>query len=77
MLDIHCFFYFCIIFSLKKQQQQQPNKQIVMEKSYDKQEVVKDLHNSEEVNNMVVIAKPRSMQSLIWLRLAPQSSGPY
>lgn len=76
MLDIHCFFYFCIIFSLKKTTKQ-PNKQISMKKSYDKQEVVKDLHNSEEVNNMVVIAKSRSMQSLIWLRLAPQGSGPY
>lgn len=48
-----------------------------MKKLYDKQEVVKELHNSEEVNNMTVIAKPQNMQSLIWLRLAPQGSGPY
>jgi len=48
-----------------------------MNKLYDKQEVMKELHNSEEVNNMVVMAKPQSMQSLIWLRLAPQGSGPY
>lgn len=44
---------------------------------YDKQKVVKELHNVEKVHNMVVIVKPQSMQSLIWLRLAPQSSGPY
>lgn len=38
---------------------------------HDKQEVMKELHN------MVMIVKPQSTQSLIWLGLAPQSSGPY
>lgn len=68
MPDIH-FLLFLHYFFIKKKTS--------MNKLYDKQEVMKELHNSEEVNNMVVMAKPQSMQSLIWLRLAPQGSGPY
>lgn len=70
MPNIHCFdFFFCFFFNIYIVF----NQKAAMKKLHDKQEVVKELHNIEEVHNtyMVKIVKPQSMQSLIWLRLAP------
>lgn len=47
------------------------HKKTTKEPLHDKQEVMKELHN------VVMIVKPQSTQSLIWLGLAPQSSAPY